>query len=135
MKLSYPLAALLLASALCTTGCSDDAQGTGESGGDSGVGGNGGEGGASGEGGPGGEGGASAVGGGGTAGVGGEEAGGAGGWGGYQVCTLGLCMEEPELGAECQESYDACVGRGHYPRSCRMEADMTCDVFGETGPY
>lgn len=53
----------------------------------------------------------------------------------YIVCTLGLCMEDEELAANCLEVYDACVDRGHYPRSCRMEADMTCGVFGETGPY
>lgn len=66
-----------------------------------------------------------------------QGSGGGGGSGGvpYQVCTLGLCMEDPEVGVSCQEVYDACVGRGHYPRSCRMDADQTCDVFGDTGPY
>ena len=51
------------------------------------------------------------------------------------VCKLGLCDEDPELGDECQQVYDACVGRGHYRRSCRSDADRTCGVFGQTGPY
>ena len=53
----------------------------------------------------------------------------------YQVCTLGLCMEDETLGASCLDVYNGCVDRGHYARSCRMDADKTCGVFGETGPY
>jgi hypothetical protein len=62
---------------------------------------------------------------------------GVGGSGGepYIVCTLGLCMDDAELSADCFDVYDECIGRGHYARSCRMESDMTCGVFGETGPY
>jgi hypothetical protein len=51
------------------------------------------------------------------------------------VCTLGLCREDGALAESCQDVYDRCVGQGHYTRCCRMEADKTCDVFGETGPY
>lgn len=53
----------------------------------------------------------------------------------YEVCTLGLCMEDAELGASCLHVYDGCVGRGHYEWACRMDADETCGVFGQTGPY
>ena len=131
MKLTASLVIGLLLGASFITSCSGDAQGDGGNGGSAGLGGDGGhDGGAAGEGG-----GASAPGAGGAGGNGGENAGGAGGVEPYQVCTLGLCMEDPDLGAECQETYDACVGRGHYPRSCRMDADKTCGVFGQTGPY
>ena len=116
MKLDRLFAIALVATALSITSCGEDAQGAG-GGGDGGSGGHGGEGGVSGEG-----------------GNGSEDAGGSSGEP-YQVCTLGLCMEDTDLASGCQESYDACVGRGHYPRSCRMDADMTCGVFGETGPY
>lgn len=63
--------------------------------------------------------------------------GGVGGVGGapYQVCTLGLCVEDEALATSCQDVYDACVGQGHYTRCCRMDADRTCGVFGQTGPY
>lgn len=54
---------------------------------------------------------------------------------GYEVCTLRRCSDGSETGVSCREVFDACVGRGHYARSCRMDADMTCGVFGETGAY
>jgi len=66
--------------------------------------------------------------------AGSENTGGAGGVS-YLVCTLGLCMEDEALARSCQEVYDVCVGQGHYTRCCRMDADKTCGVFGETGPY
>jgi hypothetical protein len=131
-----PLLGLVsLALALALSGCgSDNGQASGGNGGAGGVGGVGGVGGAGGNAGTGGNPGAggagSRFGGGGTGAFGGEF-----GWGDYQVCTLGLCEEDPEFAAACQESFDACVGRGHYPRDCRMTADQTCGVFGETGPY
>lgn len=54
---------------------------------------------------------------------------------GYEVCTLGRCADGSDTAVSCRETFDFCVGRGHYARSCRMDADMTCGVFGETGPY
>lgn len=127
MELRQLLVMIAIASALSITGCGEESPGSGETPGTAGIGGAGGIGGLGGSPGTGGNGAISGTGGSG-------DSGGAGG-DPYQVCTLGLCMEDPELGESCQEVYDACVGRGHYPRSCRMEADMTCGVFGETGPY
>jgi hypothetical protein len=82
------------------------------------------------------QGGASGIAGAGGAG-GSDGSGDTGGTGGnaYQVCTLGLCMDDENLATSCQEVYDTCVGQGHYTRCCRMDADKTCGVFGETGPY
>ena len=116
-------------------GCGSDAESSPGAGGEAG---DGGSGGVAGDGGAGG-----AAGMGGDAGSGGEAATGGNprqedellGEGWELVCKLGLCEEDPELGVECQEVYDACLGRGHYPRSCRMDADRMCGVFGETGPF
>jgi hypothetical protein len=118
MKFRSVLMIASMIGALSVTGCGDEQQATGGAGG---VGGIGGSGGGRAVGGIGGIGGSA-----GSAGSGGSE---------YQVCTLGLCMEDEAVGASCLEVYDRCVGQGHYPRSCRMDADMTCGVFGETGPY
>ncbi len=114
-------------------GCGEAAEATGGAGGVAGVGGEGGTAGVGGEGGTAGVGGE-----GGTGGVGGVGGiGGTGGSGGvpFEVCTLGLCMDDEPLAASCLEVFDRCVGQGHYVRCCRMDADRTCDVFGETGPY
>ncbi len=105
MKLGQLLIVASIACALSITGCGAEEQATGGTPGAGGIDGPGGAGGAAGAGGAGG-------GNGGTGGFG--DTGGTGGEP-YQVCTLGLCMEDPELGASCQEVYDACVGRGHYP--------------------
>lgn len=118
-----------IAVGLAIAGCGEETQSTGGTSGAGGIGGAGGVGGAAGAGG---------VGGAGNAGIGGiGGSGDAGGTGGtpYVVCTLGLCLEDESVGTACREVYDACIGRGHYVRSCRMDADKTCDVFGETGPY
>lgn len=131
MKQGQLVLAVSIVAALAIAGCGEENQGTGGTPGAVGIGG------AAGIGGMGGVGGVAGVagGGGGIGGIGG--AGDTGGARGepYQVCTLGLCLEDSEVGLSCQEVYDACVGRGHYPRSCRMDADKTCGVFGETGPY
>jgi len=131
MKLRQLLVMAAIASALLIAGCGEENPGTGgTSGGIAGAAGLAGLGGTSGTGGDAGVGGV-----GGVSGIGGS--GDTGGSAGepYQVCTLGLCLEDPELGVSCQQVYDACVGRGHYPRSCRMDADKTCGVFAQTGPY
>lgn len=133
MKLRQRLVMAAIASALLIAGCGEENPGTG---GTSGAGGIAGAAGLAGLGGTSGTGGDAGVGGvGGVSGIGGS--GDTGGSAGepYQVCTLGLCLEDPELGVSCQQVYDACVGRGHYPRSCRMDADKTCGVFAQTGPY
>lgn len=103
----------LLAGILSVAGCGEDEQAMGGTGSIDGAGSTGGAGGTGGDGS--------------TGGFSGEVP--------YQVCTLGLCMEDESIGASCLELYDRCVGQGHYPRSCRMDADKTCGVFGETGPY
>ena len=125
-----------LVAALTVAGCSSS-EGAGGTGGDTGTAGTGGEGDAGGVGGVGGTagtGGAGSIfGDGGTGGVG--NIGGEFGWGDYQVCTVGLCEGDEDLAASCQDVFDRCVDRGHYPRSCRRDADITCDVLGETGPY
>ena len=119
MNLGNLFVITLLVGILSVSGCGEDEQamaGTGSidgAGGTGGVGGNGGTGGSDGS----------------------TDTGGTGGGVPYQVCTLGLCMEDESIGASCLEVYDRCVGQGHYPRSCRMDADKTCGVFGETGPY
>jgi len=119
---------LFFAALISSSACGESAtsENTGGAGGAAGVGGTGGAGGTAGGGGSGDAG---------TGGTGGS--GGIGGTGGdaYQVCTLGLCMDDEELATSCQEVFDVCVGQGHYTRCCRMDADKTCDVFGETGPY
>jgi len=113
MKLGNLFMITLLTGTLSVTGCGEDEQAMGGTGSIDGAGSTGGVGG--------------------TGGAG--STGGAGGRVPYQVCTLGLCMEDESIGAFCLEVYDRCVGQGHYPRSCRMDADKTCGVFGETGPY
>lgn len=124
-KLRSLLMIASIAGALSIVGCGGDEPATG---GDGGSGGYSGDSGIGGNLGIGGSGGHSSSGGGnlGSSGSGGSS---------YQVCTLGLCMEDETLAASCLAVYDGCVGRGHYPRSCRMDADMTCGVFGQTGPY
>ena len=78
---------------------------------------------------------------GGVGGSGGEELGngGTGGAGGADatpaICLLGLCAQDQDLGDSCRQTYEACVGRGPYEWACRMDADDTCDVLGQTGPY
>jgi hypothetical protein len=118
-KLRSRLMIASIAGALSIVGCGGDEPATGGDGGSGGYSGDSGIGGHSGSGG------------------GNLGSGGSGGSGGssYQVCTLGLCMEDETLAASCLDVYDGCVGRGHYPRSCRMDADKTCGVFGQTGPY
>jgi hypothetical protein len=110
MKLGNLFMITLLTGTLSATGCGEDEQEMGGTGSIDGAGSTGGAGGAG-------------------------RTGGVGGGVPYQVCTLGLCMEDESIGASCLEVYDRCVGQGHYPRSCRMDADKTCSVFGETGPY
>ena len=128
MKLGNLFMITLLTGILSATGCGDDEQAMGGTGSIDGAGSTGGAGGAGSTGGAGGSGDSGGSG-------GSVDTGGVGGGVPYQVCTLGLCMEDESIGASCLEVYDRCVGRGHYPRSCRMDADKTCGVFGETGPY
>ena len=89
MRLTNSFLAAVMIGALAAAGCAGDTQATGGNGGVSGAGGEGGVGGDSSTGGAGGIGNSGGHGGGDTGGAGGEP---------YQVCTLGLCMDDPELG-------------------------------------
>ena len=108
MKLTNLSVVALMVGALSIVGC-DDEQATG---GTSGTGASGG----------------SEVSGGADGGGGSGGGGGAGGAVDPDLCSLGLCTDDETLSAACLDEYDACVGRGHYPWACRLDADETCGI-------